>query len=159
MTTDIDTFRLAIDAIDFSSKFKQISISFHNGNRDELLKRIDKKIVNEIFNELGYKAKYYSYGDYVISVDDEWGYQYTITVNLKHGIMINHFGLSFKGQEIELPESNFGFIYRYHLNDMNAEITAPTFRNAADLKLLIKDIMNLFNEIVVEFSKRISEKL
>jgi hypothetical protein len=158
-TDEISLFRPTLEAISFSTKYKLISRTFIVDNYDDLLKQNDRKVIKDIFNELGYKAKYYSYGDYVITVNDEFGYEYKINFNLKRGMMVNYFGLSFKGQEIRLPENNFAFIYRYLQNDMNAEITAPAFKNTDDLKRLITEIMDLFNEIKNEFSIRISGKL
>jgi len=134
--------------IGFVERYKTLSAKFNESNFDLLLKKIDSKSVLSVFEQLGYKAKYFSLEkDYVITGISSNNLVIQLNFNLKNGILNNYLWVLMGEDKKSLfPESNFSFIYRYLVNDPQGKITKPTFKNLEEFKTIIGEILSMYED-------------
>jgi hypothetical protein len=82
-------------SINFYERYKKISEKAREGkNIADSLEKIDKKIILDIFEKLGYSAKYVSKGNFFRILDENKDWQFNIHFSLKHGVIELIFGIT-----------------------------------------------------------------
>lgn len=144
--------------IDFINKLKKISLKY-DFPLDNLMKRMDKKENLKILNELGYKFKIFTPGQHYNYEEVFGNIKLILSCQISGGIITEYIYIYVDGTKIEgtLLKSNLSFVYRYLLNNREAEITACTFRNFDDFRDAMGDIISIYEDFKKEFLKLMEE--
>lgn len=145
----IEIIDTAFETISFTKGYEDVSKRYSTHN--ETLTRIDKKIVLEIFERLGYAFKYESVQKDFILEEGILAFKFQLNFSLKRASVVNYLGIYFSNHYIEYPESNLAFIYRRLLKDPHAVIIAPQISSYEDLTAISREIFNIYEAFKKKF--------
>ncbi len=140
--------------IGFVNRLKNNSLKY-DFPLDDLMKRMDKKENLRILKELGYDFKIFTPGQYYNYEEVFGNVKLILSCQISGGIITEYIYVYIDSTKIDgsLLKSNLGFVYRYLLNDKEAEITAYTFRNFDDFRNAMTDIISIYEDFKKEFLK------
>lgn len=140
--------------IDFVIKFKKI-MDEHIHPLDDILPRMDKPTIVKTFKEIGYNFKISSPGQFYIFYETVGEYSFKVSFQISGGIIGVYIYIYLNHNYINIDNNKLSFLYRYLVNDMNAEINAPTFTNFDELKIILENILKIYEEFKIEFLQRV----
>lgn len=146
--------------INFIRRLKDGSLKFDFPS-SEIMKRMDKKENLRILKELGYSFKIFTPGQYYDFEEVIGNVKLILSSQISGGIITNYIYIYINDIKIDHKfkfEENLGFVYRYLMDDMNAEITAYTFRNFDDFRNAMADIISIYEDFKKEFLKLMKEE-
>ena len=112
---------------------------------------MDKTIIIRSIKELGYNFKLSSPGQFYVFYETQGEYSFKVSFQISGGIIGIYVYLYLNHNFIDIDNNKLSFLFRYLVNDMNAEINAPTFTNYDELKKILKDILKIYEEFKIEF--------
>lgn len=139
----------ALENINFSERHKKLASKF-NFNETELFENYNNEIILEILNELGYKAKYTKREDFFsIKSKEKKGYKFEFNMSFKYGV-VEFIWAMWKNENIIKSLGPWDVIQR--LLDGNKYNTIK-FRNYDDLKVILQEGLNLYDDFKIEILK------
>lgn len=144
--------------IDFNNKIKSNSLKYDFPS-DEIMKKMDKKENLKILKELGYEFKVFTPGQYYNYEEVFGNIKLVLSCQIGGGIITEYIYVYIDNEKIDvnLLRSNLAFVYRYLLNNSDAEISACTFRNFDDFRDAMGDIIGIYEDFKKEFLKLMEE--
>lgn len=145
--------------IDFINRFKEGSSKF-NFPPNSIMKKMDKKKNLDILSQLGYNFKLSSPGQYYSYLEQTGNIKLNLFCQISGGIITEYIYIYIDNEKLDVNyyRSNLAFTYRYLINDMNAEISALTFRNFEDFKEAMKMIISIYEDFKKEFITQMKAK-
>lgn len=161
MNTQEKTAKIAYQAyknIDFVDRLKAGSLKY-KFPLDDIMKKMDKKENLKILNDLGYKFKIFSPGQHYNYEETFGNIRLILSCKISGGIINNYIYICIDDNKINVNflQSNLAFVYRYLLNDREAEITAFKFKNFDDFRDAMADIICIYEDFKKEFLKLMKE--
>ena len=106
---------------------------------------------------LGYTFKIFTPGQHYNYEESVGNIKLVLSSKISGGIINNHIYIYLDSIKIDVNflKSNLAFVYRHLINDNEAYITAPTFRNLDDFKNAMTDIISIYEDFKKEFLKLI----
>jgi len=147
----------AFKKIEFVKRYKLLSEKYNEDDYDILLSKVDKKIVLKILEDLGYNFMYSSISKDFIYKEQIEDFSFQLNLNFKNGICSQYIGVYYLGNYIDYVSSNWAFIYRKLVDDINASITSAKFTTYEELFAISKDILLIFSDFKNVFMKQVSE--
>ncbi|MDR6969461.1 hypothetical protein J2X31_003492 [Flavobacterium arsenatis] len=162
MNIQEQTSKIAYQAyrnIDFVRKLKNNSLRY-DFPLDNIMKKMDKKENLKILKELGCDFKIFTPGQHYNYEEVFGNIKLILSCQISGGIITDYIYIYVDGNKIDgtLLKSNLGFVYRYLLNDKEAEIKASKFRNFDDFRNAMGDILSIYEDFKTEFLKLMKEE-
>lgn len=144
--------------INFVNKLKSNTLKY-KFSLDEIMSKMDKKENLKILKELGYNFKIFTPGQHYDYEEIFGNIKIILSCQISGGIITEYIYIYIDGTKIEgtLLKSNLAFVYRYLLNNKEAEITAFKFRNFYDFRNAMSDIISIYEDFKKEFLKLMAE--
>ena len=152
-----DLYYKSFSNIDFTNKYKKL-MDNHKHSLDDILKRMDKSIIKKTFKEIGYDFKISSPGQFYVFYETIGNYSFKVSFQITGGIVIIYIYIYINHEYIKVANNNLTFLYRYLLNDMNLVTNQPTFINYEELKTILINILNIYEDFKKEFLKLLKEE-
>ncbi|MFD2915232.1 hypothetical protein [Psychroserpens luteus] len=145
--------------IDFVNKLKTGSLKY-KFPLDDVMKKMDKKENLKVLKKLGYDFKIFTPGQHYKYEEVFGNIKLILSCKISGGIINDYIYIYINGEKIDvnLLQSNLAFIYRYLINDLNAEISAFKFRDYIDFKNAMRDITNIYEAFKIEFLRLMKEQ-
>jgi hypothetical protein len=152
-----DVYYKSFSNIDFINKYKKL-MDDHNHSLDDILKRMDKSIIKRIFKEIGYDFKISSPGQFYVFYETFKNMSFKISFQITGGIVIIYVYIYINHEYIKVANNNLTFLYRFLLADMNKVTNQPTFTNYEELKTILINILNIYEDFKNEFLRLLKEE-
>ena len=146
----------AFNDINFIGRYKDI-MNAHNHDLDEILSRMDKLIIKKTFKEIGYDFKISSPGQFYVFYETSKNCSFKVSFQISGGIVIIYIYIYMNHEYIKVDNNNLTFLYRYLSNDMNLITKQPSFKSYDELKIILIDILNIYEDFKKEFLKLMDE--
>ena len=143
--------------IDFINKYKKI-MDTHNHSLEDILSRMDKSIIKKTFKEIGYDFKISSPGQFYVMFETVSNVSFKISFQISGGIIATYIHIYVGDNYIDIDNNKLGFLYRYLLNSMNLQINNPTFLDYFELKIILSDVLDIYEDFKKEFLKLMKEE-
>jgi hypothetical protein len=142
--------------IDFVTKYKKI-MDEHNHPLNEILSKMDKPTIAKTFKELGYNFKISSPGQFYVFYETLREYSFKVSFQISGGIITSYIYLYYNNNIVKIDYTNFAFIFRFLKNNMDEITNAPKFKNYDELRIILKNILKIYEEFKSEFLKNDSD--
>lgn len=143
--------------INFIERFERIRESFNDF--DNRMTKLDNKEVKRIFNEQGYNVKVFSPGQDFYYEEFFGDFKLHFEITKKGGIIQNRIDVYFKGEVPEKLDTNFYFLYRVLIKNMNLEISTPIcYSCIEDFEQILKEYLSIYEDFKQEFNGLLKEK-
>lgn len=136
--------------IAFVPRYKAI-MSSHNHKRDEILSKMNKSNILNAFKRLGYSFKISSPGQFYVYIEKMEHISLKLSMQISGGMITSYLYVYENDHIIDLEETNFAFIYRHMLGNMEEETNAPKFKDYIELEQILKKILDLYESFKTEF--------
>ncbi|WP_111307777.1 hypothetical protein [Confluentibacter sediminis] len=139
------------DDIDFCSRYKDIATKYKVENRDNRLKKIDKKKVLEIFDSLGYEAIFNTKESFYKVRIIKFEYDFYFHVDIRSGLYELIFGVICKDSKKHIG-GVIADVYDDILRVKQIEeesMSLPSFSNYEELESMLKESLSLFVDFKV----------
>lgn len=152
-----ETYYKSFRNIDFIERYKSIMDS-NNLPLDKILTRMDKSIIKKTFKEIGYDFKISSPGQFYVFYETIGNYSFKVSFQIIGGIVIIYIYIYINHEYIKVANNNLTFLYRYLLNNMNLVTNQPKFINYEELKIILINILNIYEDFKKEFLKLLKKE-
>lgn len=144
--------------INFVDRLKKGSLKYDFPS-DVIMKRMNKKENLKILKELGYNFKIFSPGQHYDYSEEFKNIKLKLSCKISGGIINSYIYIYINNEKVNsnVYKENLSFIYRHLVGDMNAYITAFTFRDFDDFKNAMSDIIKIYEDFKQEFLKQMQE--
>ncbi len=151
-----DTYK----SIDFINKYKNLFPKF-NFDLDTLMSRMNKKENLNVMKDLGYTFKIFTPGQHY-NYEEQFGdNKLILSCQISKGMVFPYIFIYVNNIKVDLPyRAKLGSVYRDILNSPQEPLNALCFRNLNDLKFIMIDLIEIYEDFKKEFLLRMeTEKL
>lgn len=145
----IKTIIESLETIDFIKKYSSVFIK-HN-DFDNMMTKMNKSENLKTLRSLGYPFKIFSPGQYYNIEETFSNIRFDLNFKINRGFITSYIYLYINNEKVPFKHSNFTFIYRFLLNDMDAKTTAPKFKDLEELKDIIAALLNIYVDFRDDF--------
>lgn len=149
-----DTYK----SIDFINKYKNLFLKF-NFDLDSIMSRMNKKENLNVMKELGYDFTIFTPGQHY-NYEEQFGdNKLILSCQISKGMVFPYLFIYVNNIKVDLPyRAKLGSVYRDILNSPQEPLNALCFRNLEDLKNIMRDVIDIYEDFKEEFLSRMKKE-
>lgn len=141
----------AFNNINFPERYKAIFKKYNDF--ENMMTRMNKSQNLNVLKELGYDFKIFSPGQYYNMEEQLDELKLKLSFKINKGFITTYIYVYKVEERINISHNNFAFLYRHLINNMNAETTAPKFKDYEELKSVLRELLLIYEDFKNEFLK------